>query len=71
MWELWKLGDVVDGGDLGCVCGRLVVPHILLFDAELCLSLGFSQLLTEALYTLEGSVLCSGFVRSGLCDSKL
>lgn len=38
---------------------------ILLLDAELwalCLSLWFSQLLTEALYTLEGLVLCSGSV---------
>lgn len=40
------------------------LSHILLFDAELwpCVCLWFSQLLTEVLYTLGGSVLCSVFV---------
>lgn len=63
-WKLWKLGGVVDDGGLGWVCGGLVIPHppIWCRTVVLCLSLWFSPVLTEALYTLEGSVLCSGFV---------
>lgn len=64
VWELWKLRGGVDGGCLGCVCGRLVVPHPSIWckTVALCLNHWFSQLLTAALYTLKGSVLCSGFV---------
>lgn len=27
VWKLWKLRGGVDGGGLGCICGKLVVPH--------------------------------------------
>lgn len=49
------------------------LSHILLFDAELwpCVCLWFSQLLTEALYTLGGISAVFCVCRSELCHSKL